>query len=457
MRDGMEIESRESREPRGIPAGRRVSGRLRAPPSKSVTNRYLNLALLSGRSVRLDHPLDSEDIRRFAGALSACGLRVTGQGSSHLEIAPGPAPPAAADLDCGASGTMFRFLVAALTAVPGRWRLDGIPRLRERTVAPLVEALRQLGARIDFEASEGFAPLVVHGGTLTGGRCVLDAGRSSQFLSAILMAAVSASGPVTVEVQSLTSGPYVDLTLEAIRLFGGEVERPAETTFRVHPGELRGAHAQSRSQSRSQSRFVVEGDFSAAGYPAAAALLTHGEVELEGLRRDSLQGDRGFLDVLQRMGARVTWDGDLVRIEPGADGAPSALHGVTEDLSSMPDQVPTLAALAPFATGTTRITDVPHLRIKESDRLAAMTAELGRAGVPVTEQPAGLEVPGVWASSRPPENPVVLESHGDHRIAMSCALVGLRRPGVSIADPGVVAKSYPRFWDDLDFLLGGRR
>lgn len=222
-----------SESPRGIPAGRRVSGRLRVPPSKSVTNRYLNLALLSRRPVRLDHPLDSEDIQRFAQALAACGLRVTGQGSSHLEIAPiapGAAPPAAT-IDCGASGTMFRFLAAALTAVPGRWRIDGIPRLRERTVAPLVEALRELGARIDFEAVEGFAPLTVHGGTLAGGRCVLDASQSSQFASAILMAAVSAAGPVTLEVRSLTSGPYVDLTLDAIRLFGGEVGRPSESTF----------------------------------------------------------------------------------------------------------------------------------------------------------------------------------------------------------------------------------
>ena len=431
------------RTPRTVPAGGRICGRLRVPPSKSVTNRYLALSLLTGGPVLLGHPLDSEDIRCFAAALRSCGLGVSGMGSDSLEILPGKTPPERADIDCGASGTMFRFLLAILTTLPGRWRLDGISRLRERTVGPLAEALRRLGARIDFPEREGFAPVVIHGGTLGAGDTTLDAGSSSQFLSALLMAALRAPGAVTVEVRSLTSGPYVDLTLEAIRAFGGEVERRGEATFVVHPGDLRGG------------RHDVEGDYSAAGYPAAAAVLTGGEVELEGLRRASFQGDRGFLDLLERMGARVRWRGEtddggsreIVRVSA------RELRALEVDLSAMPDQVPTVAALAPFASGTTRITNVPHLRIKESDRLAAMARELRRAGATVDEEPDGLRIPGVWAGTPPPHEPVVLSSHGDHRIAMSCALVGLRRPGVSIAAPGVVAKSYPRFWDDLESLL----
>lgn len=460
--------------PRAIPSGKRVSGRLRVPPSKSVSNRYLNLALLAGKPVRIDHPLDSEDIRLFIGVLRACGLRAeltstagaTGSAAvPSLEIAPGPPrdAPGGAEIHCGASGTLFRFVVAALATRPGRWRVDGIPRLRERTVAPLVAALRQLGARIEYLEREGFAPLVIHGGSLGAGRCELDAGQSSQFLSALLMAALAAPGPVTVEVRSLTSEPYVDVTLQAIRAFGGTVERLAGDTddapiFRVRPGELRGG------------RHEVEGDFSAAAYPAAAALLTGGEVELEGLRRDSLQGDRRFLGLLERMGARVSWrdraeehnresagdrSGQLVTVAArGGPGSESELRSLEEDLSAIPDQVPTLAALAPFASGTTHITDVPHLRIKESDRLAAMATELRRAGVPVEEERDGLRIPGVWAGTAPPGEPVVLQSHGDHRIAMSCALVGLRRPGISIATPEVVAKSYPRYWEDLAALLG---
>lgn len=443
MTDSRSRSQTEVRTPRAVPAGGRVSGRLRVPPSKSVTNRYLALSLLAHHPVLLHHPLDSEDIRCFAAALRSCGLGVSGVGSTSLEIVPRDPPPERAEIDCGASGTMFRFLVAILTVLPGRWRLDGIPRLRERTVGPLVQALRRLGARIDFPRIEGFAPLVIHGGTLAAGATTLDAGRSSQFLSALLMAALRAPGPVTVEVRSLTSSPYVDLTLQAIRAFGGEVERRGETRFVVHPGSLRGGHHE------------VEGDYSAAGYPAAAAVLTGGEVELEGLRRASYQGDRGLLDLLERMGARIGWreeraagsSRESVRVSAGK------LRAVEVDLSAMPDQVPTVAALAPFASGITHITNVPHLRIKESDRLAAMARELRRMGATVEEEPDGLRIPGVWAETAPPDEPVVLSSHGDHRIAMSCALVGLRRPGVSIAAPGVVAKSYPGFWADLEALL----
>jgi len=427
-------------EPRTIPAGRRASGRLRVPPSKSVTNRYLALALLARRPVVLDHPLDSEDIRLFTEALRRCGFTVEPT-ATGLDLRPG-SPPDSAEIDCGASGTMLRLLVAVLTTVPGRWRLDGIPRLRERTVGPLVDTLRRLGAHIEFSGRRGYAPLVVHGPTLRGGRAALDAGRSSQFLSAVLLAAQRASEPVTLEVRSLTSAPYVDLTVEAIRHFGGDVERDGTTVpvFRVRPSELRGG------------RHRVEGDYSAACYPAAAAALTGGRVELEGLRRESLQGDRELLALLQRMGVGVSWQDDpggaVLRVTAGE------LEALTADLSTLPDQVPTLAALAPFAAGITHITNVPHLRIKESDRLAAMAAELERAGVPVEEEPAGLRIPGIWAQSNPPDAPVVLDPHGDHRIAMSCALVGLRRPGVAIATPRVVDKSYPGFWRDLDRLLG---
>jgi 3-phosphoshikimate 1-carboxyvinyltransferase len=194
---------------------------------------------------------------------------------------------------------------------------------------------------------------------------------------------------------------------------------------------------------------AVEGDYSAAAYPAAAALVTGGEVELHGLEPGSHQGDRGFLEVLERMGAEIEWQTEGVRVAAG-----SRLTAVDLDLSSMPDQVPTLAALAPFARGTTRIRNVPHLRLKESDRLAAMASELRKLGVEVTEIEDGLVIPGLWAETTPPEEQVVVDSHGDHRIAMSLALTGLRRPGVSVANSGVVAKSYPSFWSDLEGLLG---
>jgi 3-phosphoshikimate 1-carboxyvinyltransferase len=417
-----------------VPSDREVRGRLVVPASKSVTQRYFNLALLGRLPLTVRRPLLSEDTLHFLGGLEVCGFAVDRRPEA-VGIAPGKLPPGG-EIFCGAGGTMFRFLTAALTAVPGDWRLDGIPRLRQRTVAPLVSALRQLGAEILCPDREGFAPLQITGGSLRGGRAGLDAGASSQFLSAILMAAQRAAEPTVVELEALTSEPYVDLTVDAIVALGGSVRRVSDSRFEVRPARL-------------SSRDVeVEADFSAAAYPAAAAALTGGEVELEPLRAASKQGDRRLLGLLEQMGARVRWTENGVRIT----GA--GLESLDVDLSQLPDQVPTIAALAPFAAGTTRIRNVPHLRIKESDRLSAMARELTRAGAEVEELDDGLIVPGVWARTPPPRTPVEIRTYGDHRIAMSMALVGLRRPGLRILEPAVVAKSYPDFWRDLAELTG---
>lgn len=436
-----------------IPAGRRVAGAVEPPPSKSLTHRAFVLALLSDEPLVVERPLDAEDTRLFRQALERLGWRVEAggeersapsppgsDGRSRLSLAPGRRPPRA-EVFCGNAGTMLRFVVAALAATPGEWRLDGVPRLRERTVGPLVDALRGLGAEIACEEREGFAPLVIRGRRLAGGRVTLHAGVSSQFLSALLMAALTADGEVEIAVPALTSRPYVDLTLDAVARFGGDVAATAEG-YRVRPG-LAGP-----------ATFRVEGDFSAAAYPAAAAALTGGRVRLTGLPAASRQGDRGFLDLLAAMGARVDWRPDDDAVEVSGTGR---LAAVDRDLSTMPDQVPTLAALAPFARGTTVIRGVPHLRIKESDRLAAMVSGLRALGAEAEETADGLVVPGVWAERRPgpPPAPLAVDPHGDHRIAMSLAVAGLARPGVLIAHPEVVEKSYPRFWQDLGRLIAG--
>jgi 3-phosphoshikimate 1-carboxyvinyltransferase len=424
------------------------------PPSKSVTHRYLNLTLLSGREATIRRPLLAEDTWLFLDALAAMGWRVeASEEAARLAppVAPGRDASGEAEISCGNAGTLLRFLTATLAVLPGRWRLDGTPRLRERPVGPLVTALRELGARIEPGEAGGSpyrAPLVVHGGALPGGRATLDAGESSQYLSALLMAALRAAGPVELAVPALTSRPYVALTRDAIRRF-----TPPGTADPVE--ELAGGYRVRPARPVPPPDLVVEGDFSAACYPAAAAALTGGRVVLEGLAPDSAQGDRGFLDLLARMGARVAWRGERLEVE-GRD-----LVALEVDLSALPDQVPTLAALAPFAIGVTRIYNVSHLRIKESDRLRALAVGLGRLGVPVEELPDGLLIPGCWAGGAPPARvgspagePVTLDPVGDHRIAMSFALVGLRRPGVAVAHPEVVAKSYPGFWRDLDALLG---
>lgn len=423
-----------------------VRGRLRVPPSKSVSHRQLALALLARSPIEVRNLLRAEDIDLFLAALRTMGWTVeergeladAGDGSRTVRLAPGP-PPAEATLDCGNAGTLMRFLVALAATIPGSWTLDGTPRLRERPVGPLVAALQALGVAVTWHGREGFPPLTLAGDTLRGGETTVDAGESSQYLSALLLAALGGQETTRVRVVALTSAPYVDVTLQLIARWGGRVEASAGA-FVVTPGL------------RAPVDVEVEGDYSAAAYPAAAAALTGGEVTLRGLRRESAQGDRGFLDVLRRMGAEVSRQDDELQVAGGG-----ALTAVDVDMASMPDQVPTLAALAPFARGTTTIRNVPHLRIKESDRLAAMACELRRADAEVEELADGLVIPGIWAdvaTSDLPRQPVIVDPHGDHRIAMSMALVGLRRPGLQVARPEVVAKSYPRFWDDLSALCG---
>jgi 3-phosphoshikimate 1-carboxyvinyltransferase len=413
----------------------KARGRLRVPSSKSLTHRYFNLAVLGHAPITVENPLVAEDTRLFLEALPALGFKVTEADNSDVHLEPQDLASGETTIFCGNAGTMLRFLVATLTVLPGTWRLDGVPRLRERPVRPLVDALRRLGARIDYLGAEGYVPLRLHGGTLGAGTTVLDAGESSQYLSALLMAALRAPGPVTVEVQSLTSKPYVDVTLGVVAAFGGRIEEAGDSIYKVTPSALKAG------------RVRVEGDWSAAAYPAAAATLTQGEVVLEGLLHDSRQGDRGFLTLLERMGAAVTWNGDEVTIRGGD------LRGIEADLSSMPDQVPTLAALAPFARGTTHIFNVAHLRIKESDRLEAMATELRKTGATVEEGPDWLRIPGLWADREPPAAPVTIDPRGDHRIAMALALVNLRRRGITVEHPEVVGKSYPGFWRDLERLI----
>lgn len=425
---------------RRIPHGRRASGPIWVPPSKSVTHRYLNLALLAGAPLVLERPLDADDTLLFLAALEGCGFAVE-RAEGEVRLTPGDrSAEGEIEVFCGNAGTMFRFLVATLAAIPGTFRLDGTPRLRERPIGPLVDAVRRLGGEVEYLEREGYGPLAIRGATLRGGTTGLDAGSSSQYLSALLMAGLRAREPVVVELSALTSEPYVEITLGLVRRFGGRIERLSPTRFRVEPEP---------KLAEGLDRVRVEGDWSAAAYPAAMAVLTAGEIRLLGLEEHSPQGDRGFVDLLVQMGAEVSWQGgELVVAGAGR------LASLDVDLGRMPDQVPTLAALAPFAAGTTRITGVPHLRIKESDRLHAMAVGLAALGVPVRELPDGLEIEGVWAgNAKVPSDPVTIDPFDDHRIAMSFALVGLRRPGVTIAEPGVVAKSYPEFWRDFDALI----
>lgn len=466
-------------DPLPLPTGI-VSGRLMLPASKSVAQRVLNLALLSGEPLTIDNPPSDEDSLAFARALEVLGWSVAEWLEGAWRIIPPVEREYGATIDCASSGTALRLLTATLSTLRGVWTVTGSEQLARRPLGGLVEALRRAGVKITLPSRSGLAgpgtglPFRVEGGPWTASEITIDASTSSQYLSALLMAAAAAKHPVTITATGLVSAPYVDLTLAWMRRFGVAVKAsPVEAgraTYTVDPGFR-------VPQSRRGKRIRLEGDWSSACYPMAGAALTGGTVTLEGLDLDSAQADRAFIDVLRQMGGVDSAplaapspvaspnQTPLLR-EPRSGGeivvaGTGALQGLDVDMNAMPDQVPTLAALAPFAAGTTTISGVAHLRHKESDRLAVLARELGKLGVPVEERDDGLAIEGVWHDTDPPADPVtvdpvVIDPEGDHRIAMAAAVLAARRPGVSLADPGVVAKSCARFWQDWAPLLAER-
>jgi 3-phosphoshikimate 1-carboxyvinyltransferase len=414
---------------------------VRVPGSKSITNRALVLAALysKGTPCELRGCLRSEDTEVMIAALRALGFdaearwdgpvpRVTvcGEADECDLLEP------AADLFVANSGTTMRFLTALAAVGRGRYRLDGVPRMRERPIGDLLDALGQLGVRAWSEAGNGCPPVVIEADGLPGGRARVRGDTSSQFLSGLLMAAPRARADVTLEVDGpLVSEPYVAMTEAMLRQWGLTVERRPGPAFFIpapqHPADPR-------------THYDVEPDASAASYFWAAAALTGGEVRVEGLTARSLQGDVRFAGLLEEMGCRV------VRGDTGLAVRGGPLRGIDADMNDVSDTVMTLAAVACFADGPTTIRNVGHIRHKETDRLAALATELRRLGAGVEEFADGLTI-----TPRPVHGAVV-ETYNDHRMAMSLALVGLRIPGVVLNDPGCVAKTYPDFFADLERL-----
>lgn len=329
------------------------------------------------------------------------------------------------------SGTSLRFLTALCCLGYGRYRLDGNARMRERPIGDLVGALRQLGVEARCEADNDCPPVNVTATGLPGGHIQVKADISSQFTSALLMVAPCARNPVLLEIEGdVVSAPYIEMSLQVMKEFGVDVERESPERFRITPQPYQGRV------------YEIEPDASAASYFFAAAAITGGQVTVEGLSRASLQGDLRFVSVLSRMGCRVTFGPNEVTVAGGA------LHGIDINMGPISDTAPTLAAVACFAEGPTRIRNVGHMRHKETDRIGALVSELTRLGQRVEEHDDGLTIhPAAMA-------PALVETYDDHRMAMSFALVGLRSPGVRIANPGCTAKTYPRFFEDLDALLG---
>jgi 3-phosphoshikimate 1-carboxyvinyltransferase len=404
---------------------------VRLPGSKSISNRVLLLAALARGETEVLGLLDADDTRVMRAALSRLGVSFN---NNSVRGVAGPFPVKKAELFLGNAGTAFRPLTAALSLSGGEYRLYGVARMHERPVGDLVDALRAIGARIDYAGKKGFPPLVVHPGNIRLDKPVkVRSDVSSQFLTALLMALPLAGKDSTIEVEGdLISKPYVEITLNVMQRFGISVKRDAWRAF----------HVPARPYT-SPGKIFVEGDASSASYFLAAGAIGAGPVRIEGVGRDSIQGDVRFTEVLERMGARVSMEENAIEVSGG-----KKLKPIDMDMNHIPDAAMTAAVLALFADGPSTIRNVASWRVKETDRLAAMATELRKVGAAVEEGADFLRIsPGKLQPG------VSIDTYDDHRMAMSFSLVALGGVPVRINNPQCVAKTFPGFFDSWKKVL----
>jgi 3-phosphoshikimate 1-carboxyvinyltransferase len=418
---------------------------VRVPGSKSITNRALPLAALCEGETELAGVLFADDTWQMINALQTLGypLAMDQKGRRVRIVGRGRDLPRGTGqvLTCGNSGTTIRFLAAMLTLGQGEYVLDGVARMRQRPIDQLVEQLRLLGAGISYELQEGYPPIRIKAKGLAGGGCQFADAKSSQYISAILMAAPYAEDPVTVSlVGPVTSEPYVVMTLRMMEQFG--VAASMHDQCGKANGGARAIQIMPSEYRRPTGEYAIEPDASNASYfLAAAALVPGSEITVAGLGKDSLQGDVAFAEVLGKMGARVEWRAEGVTVAAPLDGV---LHGVDLDMNHIPDMVQTLCVVALFAQGATTVRNVWNLRVKETDRLAALENELRKLG-------AAVETGKDWIKVTPPPQVrgASIGTYDDHRMAMAFAVAGLRVPGVTIEEPGCTGKTYPEYFQDL--------
>jgi 3-phosphoshikimate 1-carboxyvinyltransferase len=449
-----------------VPLSKPPRAAVEVPGSKSITNRALVLAALTARggACTLRWALRSEDTEIMIDCLRALGFRVLADWSNSLVVVSSGAgkpriPTSHADLFCGNSGTTMRFLSAVVGLGHGRYQLDGVPRMRERPIADLLDALQQLGVEAFSVNGNGCPPVVVQGDGLPGGTVRIKGNVSSQFVSGLLLAAPFGNGNLTIKVDgALVSSPYVFMTVQMLQQWGLEGSyhlRGACDEFQgmtAFLGPARFGHDSDRIcfhipggqmteyTPHALRTYDIEPDASAASYFFAAAAITGGRVTVLGLPEKSLQGDIAFVDALADMGCRVE------RCSSGITAHGRPLHGIDVDMNAISDTVMTLAAVACFAEGPTTIRNVAHIRHKETDRLAALATELRKVGAEVDEFADGLTITPNRLHG------AAIETYNDHRMAMSMSLIGLKVPGIVIHNPGCVAKTYPGFFADLEKL-----
>ena len=430
----------EPEERRTIAPRQDLDATVRVPGSKSLTNRALLIAGLAEGESRLSGALSSDDTVVMRKALEALGARVDDAGDPWVVTGTGgrfaaPGEP----LYIQNSGTSARFLAAAAALAAGPVVIDGNARMRERPIVHLADGLRTLGVEVEILGRDGCPPIRVAGGGLPGGPGEIDASQSSQYVSALLLAAPYAEKDVelTLTGDAVVSKPYIDVTLECMHAFGAEADWTSETALHVEAG------ATYRGRD-----FPIEVDASSAAYPFCAAAVTGGRVAVEGVRAESLQSDFKVLELLGPMGCTVTRRGDVVEVRGPEGGRLRSLGEV--DMNAFPDAVLAYAVVCLFADGPTTIKDIYNLRIKETDRLDALETELRKLG-------AGAETGRDWLRIIPPVAPAELhgaeiETYDDHRMAMAFSLAGLRVPGVVILDPGCVSKTWPGYFEAFERL-----
>lgn len=418
----------------------KVSGEVNVPGSKSLSNRALLLAALAEGETELTNLLDSEDIEHMLNALTKLGINyrlsedktqcvVQGNGGAFNVAEP-------LELFLGNAGTAMRPLCAALAASNLDTVLTGEPRMEERPIGDLVDALREADAEVTYLKNEGYPPLQIKGKTLNGGEMSVDGSVSSQFLTALLMAAPLFSGDVTIRIKGeLVSKPYIDITLDTMAKFGVTVENDSYQTFTVSAD----------AKYVAPGKFMVEGDASSASYFLAAGAIKGGTVRVTGIGQNSIQGDIRFADVLEAMGAKVVWNDEYVEVT----GAP--LKGVNMDMNHIPDAAMTIATTALFADGPTTMTNIYNWRVKETDRLAAMATELQKLGAKVEE---GHDYIKVWPTDSLKH--AEIDTYNDHRIAMCFSLVALSDTPVTINDPGCTRKTFPDYFTRFKTLYSNQ-
>ena len=413
------------------PLERPPDATIRVPGSKSVTNRALVIAALAEGHSRILNPLFSDDSFWLMNALVRLGIGVSADGERgeiYISGQSGEIHASGVDLFVGNAGTVARFLPPVLALGRGPYTVDGVPRMRERPVEDLVDAMRQLGAAVEYVGEVAKFPLTIKGGGIPGGEARVSASKSSQFISGLLMASPYAETPVTLHPEGRKEWPYVGITVALMRAFGVEVVE-ANGRFTVAPAMY------------SSREYEVEPDASGASYFMAAAAVTGGRVSIPGLGSSSPQGDLRFAGVLHDMGCRVEITPDFIEVQ-----GPEHLQGVEVDMNAFSDTMITLSAIAPFATTPTTIKNVAHTRLQETDRLWAVATELNRLGIGTRTTPSSIRIIPDKVKSG------VVRTYGDHRMAMAFAVTGQVASGIRIGDPGCVTKTFPGFFGALESL-----